>query len=109
MRPRNNASRRPWLAVLAALLASAVGGCYDYLDRSNSVTLGVADATDTNKAVQTINRWPPAARNDRWESDGERARIAVERYRERKVPDPLKPENKSTDAAPGASAGAAKN
>lgn len=69
--------------VLAAGLATA--GCEDYLDRRDTMTLGVGDAVAVNKATQTINRWPASARKDRWQSDGERARAAVSRYRAGKV------------------------
>ena len=76
--------------VPAGLAALAVAGCEDYFFRRDALTLGVGDAIEVNKATQTIDRWPAAAREDRWYSDGERARIAIERYRKREVPDPLK-------------------
>lgn len=68
-------------------LALFAAGCDDYLERRDTITLGVGDSVSVNKATQTINRWPRAARQDRWVSDGERARIAVSRYRRRAVPD----------------------
>lgn len=81
-------------AAICAALASAAGGCDDYLDRSDTITLGVGDATDGNKAIQTINRWPDASRQDRWRSDGERARSAIARYRLNKVTPPKALTNK---------------
>lgn len=71
-----------------AAIASGLGGCQEYFDRSDTITLGVADASETNKAVQTITRWPNAARKDRWLSDGERSRTAIARYRANKVVQP---------------------
>lgn len=91
------------VGIALTLAALAAGGCREYLDRSDTITLGVADATDNNKAVQTITRWPEAARHDRWQSDGERARIAIERYRQRNVTEPNTLETKPADSAPTAS------
>lgn len=74
-----------WLALTAAV---AVGGCYEeYFDRRDAITLEVGDAKEVNKATQTINRWPRHSNYDRWSSDGERARIATERYRTRQLDD----------------------
>jgi len=73
------------LAVLAPATARADEG---YLERRDTITLGAHDAVQSNKAVQTINRWPKAAWRDRWVWDGERARSAVDRYRRRGVPNP---------------------
>lgn len=82
------------LAVALAMTAAAVtAGCEDYLERRDTITLGVGDAVAVNKATQTISRWPAAAREDRWLSDGERARIAQTRYRNRTVPSPKTLEN----------------
>lgn len=74
--------------VATAILVLALGGCEDYLDRRDTVTLGVGDSVAVNRATQTINRWPETARRDRWNSDGERARSAVSRYRSRTVTEP---------------------
>ncbi|HMN38578.1 MAG TPA: hypothetical protein PKD49_12840 [Hyphomicrobium sp.] len=74
--------------LLAASACALLVGCDDYLERRDTITLGVGDASAVNKATQTINRWPSAARQDRWLSDGERARSAVSRYRSRTVTPP---------------------
>ncbi|MEQ1672640.1 MAG: hypothetical protein ABL893_17445, partial [Hyphomicrobium sp.] len=71
------------LAVLCATAADAGGD--EYLARRDTITLGAGDATETNKAVQAITRWPAASRHDRWTSDGARARTAIARYRAGKV------------------------
>lgn len=87
----------------AALLAAALGlgGCEAYEERRDTMTLGVGDSVAFNKATQTISRWPAAAREDRWLSDGARARIAQTRYRTRTVPSPKTLENSGgTEAAP---------
>lgn len=96
------------LALAVAMVVSVVaGGCDDYLERRDTITLGVGDAIAVNKATQTINRWPAAARQDRWVSDGERARIAVSRYRRRDVPDPKTLEKSSDSATDGLEKGGA--
>ena len=86
------------LALAATLLASVsmLGGCFEnwdpaherYLRRSDFITLGAGDAVAHNKAVQTINPWPAWASNDRINMDGDRAYIAVRRYKEDKVKPP---------------------
>lgn len=94
--------------VMLAGLAVAVlaGGCDDYLERRDTVTLGVGDAVAINKATMTINRWPAAARRDHWLSDGERGRIAASRYRRRAVPSPKSLDSGATSAEPDAVQGA---
>lgn len=85
MHPRNNAARigASGKSLIAVTLVSAtlLACCDEYLDRSDTITHGVGDAIAVNKATQTIERWPAAARHDRWLSDGERRRRAVDRYR----------------------------
>ncbi len=100
MRRRNStANRRAVLSAAALVMAAAgTGGCDDYLDRSDTITLGVGDATAHNEAVQTINRWPKEARQDRWLTDGERVRSAIARYRANKVTPPKTLSGKVGDA-----------
>lgn len=96
---------------LVFVLAGAslgVAGCEQYLDRSDTITLGVADATNTNKAAQAITAWPAEARQDRWLSDGERARIAADRYRKRTVPEPRQLGKEATPSEPTPTEDAAK-
>jgi hypothetical protein len=81
--------------VSAASACVLLSGCDDYLERRDTITLGVGDSVAVNKATQTINRWPAAARQDRWLSDGERARSAVSRYRSRTVTPPAALDNGS--------------
>ena len=86
-------------------LSIAVGGCQEYLDHRDTITLGVGDAIAVNKATQTIEHFPEAANSTRWRSDGERARIAVERYRSRTIPNPKATGEQSPAPAPAAAAG----
>lgn len=81
-RSKPRQSTRAILAGSALLLSLPLAGCRDdYLDRRDSVTLGVGDAVATNAAAQTIDPWPAAARDRFPQTDGERVRNAVERYK----------------------------
>lgn len=83
------------LALTAILLASTaiLAGCFDpdqdrYLRRSDTITFGAGDAAAHNKAVQVIDPWPVWAGYDRIDMDGQRAYLAVKRYKEDKVKKP---------------------
>ncbi len=78
---------RPAGALLA--LATALAGCSDlYLDRRETVALGADDAVASNRIVQTIDPWPPAAANRRYVFDGDKMRSAAQRYRTGKIIQP---------------------
>ncbi|WP_159082488.1 hypothetical protein [Paragemmobacter aquarius] len=51
--------------VLLCLLAAALSGCADYMNRRDSVSARAGDAMDANLAIQTINPQPPAAFRNR--------------------------------------------
>lgn len=98
MRQQNNA-KGPMRCVATGMLfggivaaVSAPSAAHDYFmeyfDRSDTITVAPGNATDTNKAVQSITRWPRASREDRWLSDGEVARRATVRYQTNKVTPP---------------------
>lgn len=53
-------SKRSKLALIA-VVALTLAGCADYMNRRDSVSLGVGNATEGNIAIQTINPQPPAA------------------------------------------------
>lgn len=84
--------------------AAILGGCEDYLDRRDTATRGAGESIAFNKATQTIDRWPKAARRDRWNSDGERARLAIDRYRKSTVTPPPAVGSSATTTASGAAA-----
>lgn len=56
--------------------------------RSDKIHLSTGDAVAHNMAVQTINPWPHYAKNQRINMDGDRARIAIERYKANNVVEP---------------------
>lgn len=56
-------SRKSNRAALFVVLAITLAGCADYMNRRDSVSLGIGNATEGNIAIQTINPQPPAAFN----------------------------------------------
>jgi hypothetical protein len=109
MQLRNNALRLSLVTCCkaAALTAAtlAAGGCEYYMDRRDTATRVVGDSVAFNKATQTIDRWPEASKHDRWQSDGERGRLTIERFRNRIDQANGKSEEKATSAKAEASAG----
>lgn len=75
-------------AFAAALLISAVVGLaactsdqtHEYLAHSDRVTSGAGDAVAANKAIHTIDPWPPYSQKTQIETDGKRAGVAMKRY-----------------------------
>ena len=64
------------LVVIAPLLSLA--GCsFDYLNRRDSVTLAAGNAQAWNRAIHTIDPWPPEATDTSIESNGPRAGAVV--------------------------------
>ena len=75
---RNRLRSRKLLA--AALAASSVAGCADYLNHPDTVTLRAGDAQNWNKAVQTTDPWPPYVKNTDIDGDGQRTANVIRRY-----------------------------
>lgn len=62
-------------------IASAGGeGHGQYLARRDTIALGAGDAKDSNRAIHTIDPWPPYSRNDRLQFDGQRMWLGITRY-----------------------------
>jgi hypothetical protein len=81
------------MALLAMLAGVGLSGCYEddryrYLAHSDTVTLGAGNATAINKAIHTIDPWPPESSKTRIDQDGKRAHIAVKRYEANKSIEP---------------------
>lgn len=95
----------------AAIVAPAMlSGCNedDYLARRDTVSLGAGDAVATNAVTQTIDPWSRNAKNTDINQEGERARVAVERYQQNKSipPKGVNTTTISSQAGPGAQASA---
>ena len=82
----------------AACAAAGIGGCADYLNNHDTVTLRAGDAQRWNKAVETTDPWPPYVKNSDINGDGQRTRLVERRYSTGNVIEP-------TDAGGTSSAG----
>jgi hypothetical protein len=81
MRPFSNALR---MVALGALFA-ALGGCSEYLDRSDTITRLSGNAVATNMVTQMVDPWPPESANRNIAFNGVRMEAAFERYRTNRV------------------------
>ncbi|EJZ22969.1 hypothetical protein NE852_06720 [Rhizobium sp. Pop5] len=66
------------LLVLAA--AGLVSGCADYMNHRDSITFGLGNAMEANKAIHTEDPFPPEAQRTRIASDGKVIRRVVTQY-----------------------------
>jgi hypothetical protein len=81
MSARKSLKIRPWLQPPAAfLLLMALGGCVDYLERRDTITLAAGDAQNWNKVVHTADPWPPYVMNNHIPGDGKRTAQVIQRY-----------------------------
>jgi hypothetical protein len=75
-------------AALAGSLSASCAWAWDqdpfaqYIQRSDTITLGAGDAKNVNAATHVIDPWPPYVGNRRIPANGERMTGAVERYRD---------------------------
>ncbi len=58
----------------------ALGGCVDYMERRDTITLAAGDAQNWNKVVHTADPWPPYAMNNHIPGDGKRTAEVIRRY-----------------------------
>ena len=63
------------------LATMSLGGCAQYLDRSETVSFVAGDAVHTNTVTHMIDPWPVHARNTAVPLHGDRAQRVIERYR----------------------------
>lgn len=98
-------------AIAVTIAASAMlAGCNedDYLSRRDMVSLSAGDAQAVNAATHTIDPWPRHATNTDIDQEGERARVAIERYQQNKSVPPkgINTTEITGQAGPGAQANA---
>jgi hypothetical protein len=99
-------------AAAAGLAASALllPGCYDddYFNHRDTVSLGAGDAVAVNQVTHTVDPWPAYSKDTDIHLQGERARVAVERYQQNKSipPHGLNTTEITGQAGPGAQAAA---
>jgi hypothetical protein len=98
------------LAAAAIVAPAMLSGCNedDYLARRDTVSLGAGDAVAVNAVTQTIDPWNRNAKNTEINQEGERARVAVERYQLNKSipPKGVNTTTISSQAGPGGQASA---
>ncbi len=67
-------------ACLCAVLVAGLGGCVEYMKRSDSVSLSAGETQAWNKVVHTADPWPPYVMNTEISGDGQRTAAAIQRY-----------------------------
>ena len=67
-------------AAVVWLALAALGGCSQYLDRRDTISLHGGDAVAADKVMQMVDPWPPASANKNIGFSGQRMEAAVERY-----------------------------
>jgi hypothetical protein len=78
MRQRNSSVPAALAIVFAA--ASLAGGCVDYLNHRDTITLAAGDAVHWNQAVHTVEHLPPEAYATRIGGHGKRTEVIFDRY-----------------------------
>ena len=84
MRPFSNALRTFALGAFFATL----GGCSEYLDRSDNITRLSGNAVATNAMTQMVDPWPLESANRNIAFNGAKMETAIERYRTNRVTAP---------------------
>ena len=79
-RPKGGALGALCLAVICGIAVTP--GCRQYVDRVDTVNLGGGDAIAHNKAVHTIDPWPPEAFKKRHHTKSTRVLNATKHYDE---------------------------
>jgi hypothetical protein len=75
---RRASKRRRGAAVAAAFGLTALAGCVDRLDRRETIGPYAGEALAANRLAQTVNPWGSGATD--LPANGNRMRIAIERY-----------------------------
>jgi hypothetical protein len=88
MSARKSSKIRFWIQPpVACLMLMALGGCVDYTERRDTITLAAGDAQDWNKVIHTADPWPPYAMNTHILGDGKRTAQVIQRYSTGNSPD----------------------
>jgi hypothetical protein len=77
---KSSSARRFLKATVCAVLAAGLGGCVDYLKRSDTVSLSAGETQAWNKVVQTADPWPPYVMDTQIPGDGQRTAGVIQRY-----------------------------
>jgi hypothetical protein len=77
---KSSSTRRYFKVFFCAVLASGLGGCVDYLKRSDTVSLSAGETQAWNKVVHVADPWPPYVMDTRISGDGQRTAGVIQRY-----------------------------
>lgn len=82
MPSKKSLSSKARLAVSATLVLPAIslGGCVDYMERRDTITLSAGEAQSWNRTVHTSDPWPPYVMNTQIPGDGQRTAVVMRRY-----------------------------
>jgi len=82
MSSKKSLSSKARLAISATLVLSAIslGGCVDYLEHRDTITLSAGEAQSWNRTVHTSDPWPPYVMNTQIPGDGQRTAVVMRRY-----------------------------
>ena len=98
---RASERRRGAAALAAALGLTALAGCVDRLDRRETIGPYAGEALAANRLAQTVNPWGSGATD--LPANGNRMRIAIERYNANKS---IPPQGMTTSTLVGSSGAA---
>ncbi|OWW04105.1 hypothetical protein ATY81_17420 [Rhizobium sp. R72] len=65
---------------LLVIVAGLASGCADYMNHRDSITFGLGNAVEANKAIHIEDPFPPEAQRTRIASDGKVIRRVVTEY-----------------------------
>jgi hypothetical protein len=81
MSAEKSSRTKRWISVAPSVLVlAALGGCVDYLERRDTITLSAGEAQDWNKVVHIADPWPAHAKNTHIPGDGPRTARVIGRY-----------------------------
>lgn len=81
MPSRKSSSNKLRLWILAIVLpAGTLGGCADYIERRDTITLAAGEAQSWNRVVHATDPWPAYVMNTNIPGDGQRTQAAIRRY-----------------------------
>lgn len=72
--------RHVTLAIAATIGLAMLGGCRQYLEREDVISLNGGDAVAANKAMHTVDPWPPEAFKKHHNTSGKRLVVGREHY-----------------------------
>lgn len=72
--------RRSSLALFTGAFLATAGGCVDYTNRFDTVSIHSGDASYSNVAIQTVDPWPPESERTFIDANGRKVKQAIDAY-----------------------------